>query len=341
MGPGATLEDACEAVRQGAPLLIVEGASGAYRGVIDPLEVRVRWVRGDEPSGGLAELVHAQVPVPRGGEAALPTEALAGLGAVLDARPVEAAASGERVELVRVATRPLGALDAVLMAGGKGQRLRPLTASTPKPLLEVQGVPIVEHLVRHLRSHGVDRVFVSVLYLADQVRAFFGDGSRLGVAVDFLEESQPLGTAGALGLARGRARGAVIVANGDILTNVDVGAMLAHHLTSRAAVTVGTVPYGWRIPYGVVHSDHLRLTRVEEKPLVRFETNAGLYVFDAAALASLRPGEAYDMVELLNRWAAEGSIVTRFPIVEAWSDVGLPGDFERVQNDPAYAPPQG
>jgi len=335
VAPSATLAQAAERIAGGAPLLFVAEGGGGLRGVVEPMDVRVALAEGADGSTGIERWIRAADPIPLG-DRRVADAAGAGPPAPTGAARLVVDADGRPagLEVERFAPWPL---EAVVMAGGEGRRLRPLTEDTPKPLLDVAGKPILARLVEHLARFGVRRCLVAINYLGDAVRDFLGDGGDFGVEVEYVEEREPLGTAGALGLVAGRLERTFLLVNGDILTRVDLAAMLGHHLASGAPVTVGTVPYRWRIPYGVIEASdaggRAGIRRIQEKPLYRFETNAGIYVLEPEVLDELEPDVACDMVSLLNGLADRHGAVGRFPLVEYWSDIGLRADFERVQAD--------
>lgn len=173
---------------------------------------------------------------------------------------------------------------AVIMAGGEGRRLRPLTETTPKPLLAVGGKPLIELMIERLRLSGVSRITVAVHHRSEMIRERLGDGARLGVRIDYAEEPRPLGTMGALTLLRDRLRGPVFVVNADILTKCDFRAMWAFHEHERPAMTVGVSVHQVDIPYGEFTLSGSRVVRVEEKPRKEFPINAGIYLLDPSEI---------------------------------------------------------
>ena len=216
---------------------------------------------------------------------------------------------------------------AVIMAGGEGQRLRPATATTPKPMIDVGGMPIIERLVRTLARAGVPRVFISVNYQAARIEEHFGDGSGFGVAIEYLREQDKLGTAGALSLLPAPPAGPLLVINGDILTESDYGKILRHHTEHGAAITVGAVQYRVEIPFGVLQTSGARVTAVAEKPSERVLCNAGIYVLSPGVLDLLARDRAINMTDLIESAIARGDPVAAFPLHEYWSDVGTPVDL--------------
>lgn len=224
-------------------------------------------------------------------------------------------------------------LTAVVMAGGFGTRLRPLTTHLPKPMLPLDGKPLLEHQVEQLRLAGIRKVRFTTHYRREQIADYFRDGTDFGVEIEYLEESHPLGTAGALGLVD-EPPGPLLVINGDILTSADFGAMLAFHHEHHADMTVAVRQIVERLPYGIVEVDGVRLTRIDEKPRRRHLVNAGLYVIGPHALNLVpRDGSRFDMPDLIGTLAESGHRVVTFPIHEYWRDIGQPADYARAQAD--------
>jgi len=220
----------------------------------------------------------------------------------------------------------------VLMAGGRGQRLYPLTRDIPKPMLPIGDTPLLELILRRLAGQGFRDVFISVNYLAEVIMDHVGDGSRFGLHVEYLHEDQPLGTAGALFQLRDRVAGSFIVMNSDLLTHVSLRRLLRFHDDEGFAATVGVREYAFEVPFGVVELDGARVTGMSEKPVHRSLVNAGIYVLAPAALQSLADDEYCDMPTLLGRLMEGGGTVGAFPIHEPWLDVGRPEDLDRARN---------
>ncbi|CAA7613612.1 Nucleoside-diphosphate-sugar pyrophosphorylase [Candidatus Terasakiella magnetica] len=221
----------------------------------------------------------------------------------------------------------------VLMAGGEGRRLYPLTESTPKPLLAVGSKPILETILDRFIEAGFRRFFISVNYLAHRVEAHFGDGSSRGVEIAYLREDSKLGTAGALRLLPSRPDKPVFVMNGDILTNVDFGRLLAFHAEQAARATMCVREHALTIPYGVVELNGSRVASIAEKPEIRNFVNAGIYVLDPAALDFIPPEGSYNMTQLFDSLLAQQQACAAFPIREYWLDIGRHDDFERANVD--------
>lgn len=223
-------------------------------------------------------------------------------------------------------------LQAVIMAGGFGKRMHPLTQQCPKPLLPIGDQPLMARTLGQLRQSGIRRVSVSTHYLAEQIRAYCGDGSQFDLELSYLSEERPLGTAGALSLIDQPAEPLLII-NGDILTNVNFRAMLDFHREQQARLTLAVRKYDVAVPYGVVETNGARVERVVEKPVLNFFVNAGIYLLEASACALVPPGRRCDMTELIQILVERGERVVSFPVIEYWLDVGTPSDYERAQTD--------
>ena len=221
----------------------------------------------------------------------------------------------------------------VLMVGGLGSRLRPLTEDTPKPLLKVGDRPLLETIVRSFARQGFQRIFLSVNYRAELFEAHFGNGAQLGVRIDYLHEDSSLGTAGALRLLPERPPGPVIVMNGDLLTSVDFRHLLDFHNAQSADATMCVRDYHLEVPFGVAVIDEQRLVAISEKPRHHFFVNAGIYVLSPESLEAIPPSGAYQMTDLFQALIDDGKGTTVFPIREYWLDIGRVNDLERAQGD--------
>jgi dTDP-glucose pyrophosphorylase/CBS domain-containing protein len=230
-------------------------------------------------------------------------------------------------ELVKPRTRPNWA---VVMAGGLGERLRPYTAMVPKPLLMVGNQPILERMLRQLRSHGFEKVFLSVNFLAEKIEGYVQDGSAFGLSVDYLRETSRLGTAGSLGLLPERPRDPVVVLNADLMTEISVSALLDFHQEERAALTMCVTTYEIQVPYGVVEVDGSRVRSISEKPRQTWFINAGIYVLDPACFDLIPNGQPLDMPALVDDLLARKKTVASFPVRESWLDIGQLHDYQKA-----------
>ena len=221
----------------------------------------------------------------------------------------------------------------VLMAGGLGTRLRPLTETIPKPMLDVGGKPLLEQIITGFAEQGFWRITVSVNYRKEMVQKHFGDGSALGVEIDYIEEDRRMGTAGALSLLKTRPEEPFIVMNGDLLVSLRFDQLLDFHRRLKAAGTMVVREYAHQVPYGVVRHEGDLMTAIEEKPVARYYVNGGIYVLAPEALDSLNPGEPRDMPDLLTGLNDEGKRVAVFALRDYWRDIGQVDDLEAARSE--------
>lgn len=225
-------------------------------------------------------------------------------------------------------------MSAVVMAGGYGSRLRPLTEETPKPMLEVDGRPLMERVIDQLQAAGIRRVTVTTHYKPEVISEHFGNGNGNGVEISYIHEEEPLGTAGALGLMEIPDE-AVLVMNGDVLTELNLQAMIDFHRDHKADMTVAVRKYELRVPYGVVKTRGFRVTELSEKPVQDFFISAGMYLLEPAAFGYIPASERFDMTDLIEQMVAAKCRVVSFPVVEYWLDISQPGDYELAQKHAA------
>jgi dTDP-glucose pyrophosphorylase/predicted transcriptional regulator len=220
----------------------------------------------------------------------------------------------------------------VIMAGGFGRRLQPYTNDCPKPMLPVAGKPMLEHIIDRAKQNGFRRFVISTHYLGHRIRDYFGDGSAWGVHIDYVAETNPLGTAGSLSLIELQDNLPIVVTNGDVLTDADYGDLLDFHIHQQAQATMAVRPHEWQHPFGVVHTVGLDITGFEEKPVHRTHVNAGIYALDPQALDVLRSGEPCDMPTLFERLRQSGQSTIAYPMHESWMDVGRPEDLDKINS---------
>ena len=225
---------------------------------------------------------------------------------------------------------PIG-LQALVMAGGLGSRMRPLTDALPKPMLPVGDKPLMEIIVHQLQIAGIERINVAVHHASEQIIQHFGDGSDFGVSINYVTEGQPLGTAGALGLME-LPNETTLVINGDILTRVDFRAMLEFHREYRADMTAAVQRNSIELPYGVVECEGTVVNSITEKPTMNFLLNAGIYLLEPEVYNFVSAGQRIEMTDLIQTLVAAGRSVHAFPILEAWIDIGSPSEYQRAQD---------
>lgn len=222
---------------------------------------------------------------------------------------------------------------AVVMAGGKGTRLGALTQHVPKPMITVAGRPILERIVLHLVGAGIQRIFLSVNHLAHLVHDHFGDGSAFGCRIEYLRESKPLGTGGALSLLPERPTAPLLVMNGDLVTHFNVASLLSKHEQSRAAATVAARRYFHTVPFGCMTLDGERLVQMTEKPTLSQMVNAGIYIVEPRLLERVPADTEYTMPALLDDCLARGEQVTAWELEDDWIDVGQRDQLEQARGE--------
>lgn len=215
----------------------------------------------------------------------------------------------------------------VIMAGGLGTRLRPHTESCPKPMLPVAGKPMMEHIVERAKSEGFNHFVFAVQYLGHMVEDYFGNGERHNVRIDYLRETTPLGTAGALSLLNPRPTMPFVVTNGDVLSDIRYGELLEFHSRHEATATMAVRLHEWQHPFGVVQTEGVDITGFEEKPIARTHINAGIYALSPAALDAMAANAHCDMPVLFEQLQGMGLRTVAYPMHEPWLDVGRPEDL--------------
>ena len=221
----------------------------------------------------------------------------------------------------------------VIMAGGQGNRLRPYSEKCPKPLLQVGGKPMLQHIIERAQAEGFQRFRLAIHYLGHMIEDYFEDGSRWGVQIEYLREQTPLGTAGGLALIDPRPETALVVSNGDVLTDIHYGELLDFHHHHGASATMAVRVHEWQHPFGVVRTNGVDIVGFEEKPVARSHINAGIYVLEPGALDALNAGEPCDMPALFTRLQERTARTIVYPMHEPWLDVGRKDDLEWAQTN--------
>jgi dTDP-glucose pyrophosphorylase len=225
-------------------------------------------------------------------------------------------------------------VSAFIMAGGRGERMRPLTDSLPKPLLKVGDKPILEHNIDRLIRYGVEEFIISVRYLGGAIRDYFGDGQRKGIRIRYVEEIEPLGTAGALSLSENFIHDTILLMNSDLLTTLDFGDFYSHFQSVTAHLSAASIPYTVNIPYGVfeIGGDEAVLA-LKEKPSYTYYSNAGIYLLSKSILTLIPKGRHYNATDLIEDAIRHEYKVVNFPILGYWLDIGKQEDFVKAQLD--------
>jgi dTDP-glucose pyrophosphorylase len=224
-------------------------------------------------------------------------------------------------------------LDAVIMAGGIGSRLRPLTDNTPKPMLPVGDKPIIEHNIDRLRAYGIKHLTLSIKYLGQQLIDYFGDGSQKGMDIKYVTEDEPRGTIGAVSEVKDVYNDYILVMNSDLLTTIDFEGMFTELLEKEADMVVATVPYEVQIPYGVIETEGDLIKSLREKPTYTYYSNAGIYLIRKEHLAKIPSAGHFGAPDLMEALYTTGHRVVHFPIFDYWLDVGKHADYEKAQRD--------
>ena len=234
--------------------------------------------------------------------------------------------------LVDLIEKAPASLRAVIMAGGFGTRLAPLTDNVPKPMLPVGGRPLIERIVGQLKDAGIDQIVVTTHFKPEVIVDHFGDGADFGVTMTYVQEDEPLDTGGALGLIPDTDE-PLLVINGDVLTQVDFHALHDFHRDCGADMTVGVRRYQFRVPYGVIENDGTRVTRINEKPELSLFVNAGIYLLEPSVRRYVARGVRLSMTDLIQTAIDAGQMVASFPVLEYWMDIGRAGDYLQAQVD--------
>jgi len=237
------------------------------------------------------------------------------------------------VTLAELLARPVRDNIVMLMAGGLGTRLRPLTDTVPKPLLKIGSKPILQTILESFIDNGFHRFYFSVNYKADMIEQYFGDGSRFGVEIEYIHERKRMGTAGALYFLPKGLDASVIVMNGDLLTKMDFGEFLDYHEARQAAATMAVREYTYQVPYGVIGYEGEQIKTIVEKPTQSYFIAAGIYALSPDAVAQVQEERYLDMPDLFNQLIDEQKKAVIFPIRDYWMDIGRIDDFHQAESD--------
>lgn len=221
-------------------------------------------------------------------------------------------------------------LDVVLMAGGRGERLRPLTERVPKPLLKIGDKTIIDYNIESLLGYGVEHLYVTVNYLAEQFEEHFKE-KREGVKIKCVRENEYLGTLGAVRLIEGYKNELILVMNSDLFTNIDFEEFYLHFQASGADMAVAAIPYSVAVPYGIFKLDGDRVVDVEEKPIYNYYANSGIYLIKREMLSLIPENQYFDATDFIRLIVERGGKVVRFPLMGYWIDIGKPEDYKKAQ----------
>jgi len=227
-------------------------------------------------------------------------------------------------------------VDVVIMAGGRGERLKPLTDNIPKPLLKVGDKCIIEHNLDRLIDFGVDDFWITVRYLGEKIKEHIGDGTEKGISVKYIDEVEPLGTIGALSLIEKFEHDYVLITNSDVLTNLDYENFFLEFINSDADFSVATIPYNVNIPYAILEMSNSIINNFKEKPTYTYFANAGIYLMKKEFCKMIPKEEFYHATDLLNYLIKNDHKVTSYPLRGYWLDIGKHDDYKKAQEDINY-----
>ncbi len=330
-----TLRDASWALERGqAQIALVTDGDNRLKGVLTDGDVRRALLAGSSLDAPLAPFVKEQF-IAVGPEANRAEVLDLMQGRTIEQVPI---VDGQgRLVGLHLLHQILGAVErpnwAVVMAGGKGTRLRPLTNDIPKPMLLVAGRPILERIVLHLVGAGIRRIFLSVNYLGEIIERHFGNGERYGCQIEYLRETRPLGTGGSLALLPELPRTPLLVLNGDLITQFPVGPLLEFHGQGRYAATVGLAEYSHTVPFGVVAVRGFTVEALQEKPTFEWQTNAGVYALSPEVMATIPPDTVVSMPDVIQGCLDRGQPVGGFSIDGEHIDVGRTTELARARGE--------
>lgn len=224
-------------------------------------------------------------------------------------------------------------VEAVIMAGGKGERLMPLTKDIPKPLLKIGNKPILEHNIDRLAKYGINNINICLNYLGEQIENYLGDGAQKEIRIRYIRESRPLGTIGALGLAKNFSHDTILVMNADLLTNIDFANFYNAFVNSGAEMAVATVPHHVDMPYAILELDEERVISLHEKPRYTYFANAGIYLIKSELLSYIPKADFFNATDLMEAVISDKRKLINYPILEYWMDIGRLNDYQKAQED--------
>jgi len=222
-------------------------------------------------------------------------------------------------------------LECVIMAGGRGKRLSPLTDTIPKPMLLLGGKPIIEHNIDRLISFGIKKFYISVKYLGSQIENHFGDGSNKGVQIEYIWEDRPLGTVGALSLVEKFDSENILLMNSDLFTNVDFESLYLELLNNNADIAISSTEYKIDVPYAIFETEGKIIKDFKEKPSFIYQSNAGIYILKKSLVNKIPKNKFYDITDLMEKIVEEGGKLIYNPVKGFWIDIGNPTDYKRAQ----------
>lgn len=332
---GSSIREALRAINElsgEAMTLFAVGEGGELVGTLTDGDIRRGLIAGGSLDDGIEDVINREYMAVRPGDD-IALKISEGRRRKISMLPVLRGGRIERIlDLNRIKTSL--PIDAVLMAGGKGERLRPLTLTTPKPLLPVGGKAIIDYNVEELEACGVEDIYITVNYLAEQIEGHFngrGGTSR----VECVREPKRLGTIGSLALIGGLRREHLLLMNSDLLTTIDFAAMYEHHVREGNDITIAGVPYNISVPYALLRLEGERVVALQEKPTYNYFANGGVYLMKRSLIERLPKGEYMDAPDFISTVISEGGRVGYYPIDGIWIDIGSPDDY-RYANEIIY-----
>ena len=239
---------------------------------------------------------------------------------------------GKMVDLIDLEyTKAQLPLEAVIMAGGRGKRLSPLTDTIPKPMLRLGDKPIIEHNIDRLISFGIKKIYISVKYLGEQIVNYLGDGSQKGISIEYVWEDEPLGTAGSLALINNLSTEHILLMNSDLFTNVNFESLYLKLINESADMAVASTEYKVDIPYAVFETKEGKVTSFKEKPSFIYHSNAGIYILKRSLISTIEKGKYCDITDVMEQLVTEGGKLVYDPIIGYWIDIGKTVDYEHAQ----------
>ncbi|QWD66550.1 nucleotidyltransferase family protein [Polynucleobacter sp. MWH-Aus1W21] len=330
----STIEEVIRNLNQTAiKIVLISDSDGHLQGTLSDGDIRRGLLKGLTLSSPIQSIVHQNALVVPAGMTRVTVLSMMTANKVQQIPVVDD--DGKIVglhiwdEVASVQARPNSM---VIMAGGMGTRLLPHTESCPKPMLLIQGKPMLEHIIERAKSEGFSHFILAIHHLGHMIEEYFGDGGRFGVRIDYLREKAPLGTAGALSLLDPLPKYPFVVTNGDVITDIRYGEILDFHLRHQAAATMAVRVHEWQHPFGVVEINGVEIIGFEEKPIARSHVNAGVYVIEPDSLAQLQKDARCDMPTLFERLQEKTQRTVAYPMHEPWLDVGRPDDLAKARS---------
>ncbi len=333
--PDDTLRAALDVLRSsGAGVVLFEDEQGRYAGMLSDAQMRQLLLTQPELDQPSRHFIQGQdISVPQGCDNAQALEIMR--AREVSCVPVTGSSGGVAALLWRKDIDPdylaKPQMNALLMAGGFGKRLYPLTNDVPKPMLRIGSKPMLEHIILKIKAYGVENITISTHHMPEKITDYFGDGSKLGVNINYVHEDSPLGTGGALGLLQDTSK-PLLMMNGDILTGLNVRAFYDFHVENGCDISVAARPYEHQVPYGVIDIDDAgAVKRIVEKPVQKHLISGGVYILSPSVYGDIEQGRVFDLPDLVEEKIQEGRDVRTFLMWEYWLDIGMRAEYDLAQ----------